>query len=1020
MDPTELQVNQSNGNATTDHIIHQNNINTNGNKNNNYDLPSDLSINDISLALQTNQQQQQIIQDKINKSNNNRSILMDRITNELNNLSPYISNINDNSQALYNTISISLQSTSTLSNKIKLLDSQCNRVKSVLNHVSSMIELRDTITLVETALKNNDLQQASEYIYKAIYIQLWPIIYDNVNNNNDKNNSNTLYNNMTYQLLKNLELQLYDSIQNKLNTAKQDNNIQDTLTYSSMLCYINNIYDSYILYTQAIADEYIHILQHNGILIDVQPPNSVIDYIDLLSQHYNNVAKILKKYNNKINYYYGSGMHIRCIQLLQNKVDEYVVKLLQHYTKQRKLNDLIKQIKAIEQKSTATKSNKRSNTAETLQNNNNVINSSGNEVDSKMLDNILDELVYILGESDTYDNNIRKLIKHAKQQLQQLISFDETNINTIQHNNYIDKDVYNNKIYIIGNYIKLYNKLQNDQYGLDIAYITKLNEYIQQLLSDYIILEQQYILQNINKAIQNDEHVIDEQNNTTSKNSIIQVDDDTVVNDNDKSNNTKLRSEYSRDQLRGLVSVAGSMANVATSTLAQTLQAQGVNIRDASNIQQQNILSQILLTGIGLYTNNVTQANHNTILNISSQFINKFKYSLYSTVTDDIFYILKKSVERVININIINGIVAIINHVNTVLLTNYKPLFYNILNTYNNKYIVNQNMNDINSITSSMFTLTTAVTNLNQAIQRKYNDDIQLLLTLNNCDLSIQYINTLKQYVNDITCQDADKDKDKDKDSDNDNNTNTNNNSNSGSGNTTPINMQQPSDNDNNDNSNQHDIQLLQFGLSEFDNTINDFIELYKSSIQLILQIYIFRLKQVIDNIHKQTYDITESYFSDVSHNNIFILFQRIMSNEIQPLQNCITQNNYTILIYEIIQYICNKYESIIMHRKFNFWGSLLLDIQIRQLYQYCLSLNITHTIYHIYNKHYTTNITTLFNRLKQITLILSCETLNEAIDCIINTNEIWVLSNDHIKNILRLRNDFDKNYIDTLNTQMP
>ena len=560
-------------------------------------LPLNLSLSDIVLSLESIQQSKQHTTAQLQSIHQHRAKLINNIESQISKLPSHVSIISQYTSNLLSIIDLSSESTSSISNKIKELEIQSNTVKSVLNRVSTMIELRDTITLVEHAINDKNLSKASELIYKAVYVQLYPYAYSQQHHEHQlsgtiqRQSSQVMENNVTYQLLKNLEHQLYEAIQADLAILDNENKINEELHSTLLLGYINHQYDGCVMYCNLVVKQYNQYITSNGLLIESQPPNSVIPYIDILSSYYDSIAQHIRQHLSPINRYFGVGTQIRLIQLLQEQIDKHAVDLLKRYIIDRGISTIIKQIRAVQ-----LRRGKHSRVSTNATTTDTPVN---DQTDANQLDVLLEELTFIVHESEMYDTNIRKLAKNAVIQLNTAIDTDKQLQQQIIQQGYADKDIFAARVIILGNASIIYQQLQRDEYGLELKHITKLNEHTQQLISDYITLEEQYMMQNIQKAIQIDEHVTD---NKPKQSSII--DDDSTTN---QSSPNKLRNDSSRQQIRGLAAVAGSMANVAAGTLASTLQAQGVQLTGANT--QQSVLAQILLTGIGLYTPSITSTN---------------------------------------------------------------------------------------------------------------------------------------------------------------------------------------------------------------------------------------------------------------------------------------------------------------------------------------------------------------------------------------------------------------------------
>nr|CAG4636851.1 EOG090X02VY [Ceriodaphnia reticulata]SVE72827.1 EOG090X02VY [Ceriodaphnia reticulata] len=324
--------------------------------------------------------------------------------------------------------------------------------------------------------------------------------------------------------------------------------------------------------------------------------------------------------------------------------------------------------------------------------------------------------------------------------------------------------------------------------------------------------------------------------------------------------------------------------------------------------------------------------------------------SLTSSVVDDVFFLVKKSIRRSLTSCSVDSICAVINNACTLLEEDYALVFQQQCKQgFPSGYLdLTQAYNVIQS-------------SLQQGSIRLQSSDTEktkanFLTTLNNIETSIEYIETLDKNVSyeiqvnlgsTMTSRDQDKIKS------------------CLAGLKTTINKFR---------------QLLDFGHEQ----------LKSSAIKP-------RIKPWVDQLLSVNHVIDEEEFSCYEAQDPFIQELNLhLDGFMSGFKDSLTPNNYQTLIGTLTSQVAQQFEKVILKTNFNRLGALQLDKEVRALVNY-LSTATTWTI------------RDRLTRLTQTVTLLNMETLTEIVEYWgPNAGSItWRLTPQEVRQILMLRTDF-------------
>ncbi|KAI8097538.1 COG4 transport protein-domain-containing protein [Halteromyces radiatus] len=313
-----------------------------------------------------------------------------------------------------------------------------------------------------------------------------------------------------------------------------------------------------------------------------------------------------------------------------------------------------------------------------------------------------------------------------------------------------------------------------------------------------------------------------------------------------------------------------------------------------------------------------------------------------STCVDDVFYILKKVMKRSISTYQPDLVMATVQTVLKSVETGYSQLLQQRL---------------VNAFSST----DTSSSRLDRAMEQA---KISYMVTLNNLDVSADYterlIEDMKQTSRSTIWQDE-----------------------------------------------EHDLIIVDKALEKLQALSNNFNRLLQNGMeQLLGQTIKPRIRPLFQESYREVkYVLEEDEYNEADLDEVFMKrFRHGFDNMINSYRKALTDSNFATLMSMVLDALTLQWERIVLQTRFNQYGSLRFDKDLRSVIQYLSSM----TDWFSRDK---------FTRLNQIATLLNFEEPSEIYHCWGTKSGpvSWRLTVAEVKKVLSLRLDFDIDEVTSL-----
>jgi conserved oligomeric Golgi complex subunit 4 len=365
-----------------------------------------------------------------------------------------------------------------LSTKVRELDTAQSRVQDTLARVESVIDLKTTIDSVQLAIEGGKYQEAASQLHRVLH------------------ETPPVQNDVSYEILLELEEKMQGIVLDHITNAQQQQDIAAVLSYCKLLPLLNKPFDGLRQYAKMCASQLASSLDSDGLTLRAQPYGAVIPFVDMITATLDRAKVMLKKHAAIVETQFGTGAHLCLVQELHKEIDDQLHQLLQRFIQDRKVVSTVKNVRNMLSGGSASHDGSGQSSAGHARNNSGMGMgadkfsngmssagaSSGNAaMDPSKLDKILEEIAYMSRESEIFDINMRNIAEKA---LSVLESHDQGK--------------------------RLLTEIRADSQGDSLPHVTELNRIVQELIGNYIVLEEYWMKKNVEFAIETDEPVPDE------------------------------------------------------------------------------------------------------------------------------------------------------------------------------------------------------------------------------------------------------------------------------------------------------------------------------------------------------------------------------------------------------------------------------------------------------------------------------------------------------------------------------
>ena len=847
----------------------------------------------------------------------------DLILPTLSSLSSSIPAITSAATSLSSILDSSALSASALSSQVRTLDLTQSRLLSSLHRVTALLDLKETITAVQKQREAGQLDAAVRELHRVLYLQ---------RTIDDSN----------YSKLREMEEDIRTHLIHTLQQQQQATQWKEALHTSRLLPYVDRTFLGLSAYCSAQRALLSSTLSSKALTLSSQPPSSIVPFPHLLTSQLDHVAHTLKQQLQPIQQYFGPGSHIRLLQELQGECDVDMAPLLRQFVTDKKVSQMAQQVRTAQQRMAAQR---KAGGAAQSSTTGKAAPSDATDVDVRVLDSLLSEIAFLTRESDLFAGQMTSLARQAEEALHRGVEAEEKALAQLQLPQ-TDEELAataaaaaasnpssptaRTRLSMYYHLSALLAELSSSPYTAHLPASSALRDACQDLLGYYIALEEHYMLMNVDKATRIDVHEGEEGE---------EEDED------DREDEEKRRKD------REGISRVQAISDKFTHNLSTSVSNINLAIQTAS--------------GIGIPIQSSSASANLPPPAIAPSFLRRFRVTLTSTLVDDVFFILKKCVERAFSTSSSQAACALVNHINALLQREYYDHLEGVMIEYEKKYTPAQKrpvflpQGTDSSRASGLVSLLTSAAQTGQLANvqtRKMADDSRVLVTLNNMQVSIEHIAVLRSHLSsefeDIRSQEGGKD------------------------------------------------DMMRACLDELNGTQQRFATLHHKGMQLLLNVLTVPLKANLTAYSTSSYELSEADYMHLEHTDIFVAqLTEAITRTVLPLRVTLTEANFLHLLSALLTYLCAKIEHVTYRKRFTVWGGLQLDRDVRGLSAYFSGVRGGSEV----------GVREKMMRLVQMCNVLQVEKVAEMKDMWGDGGEggMWRLHEGEVRKVLALRSDF-------------
>jgi hypothetical protein len=197
----------------------------------------------------------------------------------------------------------------------------------------------------------------------------------------------------------------------------------------------------------------------------------------------------------------------------------------------------------------------------------------------------------------------------------------------------------------------------------------------------------------------------------------------------------------------------------------------------------------------------------------------------------------------------------------------------------------------------------------------------------------------------------------------------------------------------------------IQSCLSDLMKTSSEFQRISTETIEQVAEKAMPELKELIDALVSLSFNLSDSEYAIYEADDPWLSsLLSSMEDHTSWLQTFLTSQNYESFVHSILGHVAKRIEALLLQKKFNQLGGLLLEKDVRNMVSYTANLS-------------QRTVRDKFSRLSQMATLLNLESPAEVLDYWGENAEsmMWRLSPFEVKRVLKLRVEFRDIDVDDL-----
>uniref|UniRef100_A0A8C2T5A7 Conserved oligomeric Golgi complex subunit 4 n=1 Tax=Coturnix japonica TaxID=93934 RepID=A0A8C2T5A7_COTJA len=361
-------------------------------------------------------------------------------------MGPNLQLIEGDAQQLAGMITFTCNLAENVSSKVRQLDLAKNRLYQAIQRADDILDLKFCMDGVQTALRNEDYEQAAAHIHRYLSLDKSVIELSRQGKEGGIIDANL-------KLLQESEQRLKTIVTEKFDAAMKQGDLPQVERFFKIFPLLGLHEEGLSKFSEYLCKQVAKKAEENLQLVmgtDMSDRRAAVIFADTLTLLFEGIARVVETHQPIVETYYGPGRLYTLIKHLQGECDQQVEKVVEKFVKERDYHRQVSQVQ------------------------NSMMRSSSEKIEPRELDPILTEVTLMNARSELYLRFIKRRIV-ADFEVGDSMASEEVKQ---EHQKYLDK-LLNNCL---------------------------LSCTMQELIGYYITMEQYFMRETVNKAVAMDSY----------------------------------------------------------------------------------------------------------------------------------------------------------------------------------------------------------------------------------------------------------------------------------------------------------------------------------------------------------------------------------------------------------------------------------------------------------------------------------------------------------------------------------
>ncbi|KAM8774147.1 conserved oligomeric Golgi complex subunit 4 [Rhynchonycteris naso] len=300
----------------------------------------------------------------------------------LHRMGPNLQLIEGDAKQLAGMITFTCNLAENVSSKVRQLDLAKNRLYQAIQRADDILDLKFCMDGVQTALRNEDYEQAAAHIHRYLCLDKSVIELSRQGKEGSMIDANL-------KLLQEAEQRLKAIVTEKFAIATKEGDLPQVERFFKIFPLLGLHEDGLSKFSEYLCKQVASKAEENLLLVlgmDMSDRRAAIIFADTLTLLFEGIARIVETHQPIVETYYGPGRLYTLIKYLQVECDRQVEKVVDKFIKQRNYHQQFRHVQ------------------------NNLRNSAAEKIEPRELDPILTEVTLMNARSELYLSFLRKRI----------------------------------------------------------------------------------------------------------------------------------------------------------------------------------------------------------------------------------------------------------------------------------------------------------------------------------------------------------------------------------------------------------------------------------------------------------------------------------------------------------------------------------------------------------------------------------------------------------------------------------